>query len=467
MRIEAVTAFLYALKPRGIRFGLENTRLVLERLGRPQRSFRVVHVAGSNGKGSTCAFLEALLRRAGLRVGLFTSPHLIHYRERFRVDGRDAGDDELGELMDRLLVEGLEVPVAEVLAWLESSDSERRMEAASWYRERGEASQFTRLTFFECTTILAAMLFERAGVDVAIMEVGMGGRLDATNVLDPSVCAIVPIHLEHTAWLGSTLAAIAGEKAGIIKPGVPVVVSRQAPEAEAVFERVAAEQGAPLVRLGRDLEGSGTWRAARFRVAGQELGPFELGLAGAHQVDNAAVALGCLPFLGPPCWPLPAAEVGEALGAVVWAGRVERFREPGSERTWILDGAHNPDGVKTLCAVLPDVLAGGPYRLVFGVLGDKQVDGMLPPLLAGAAEVVLVQPEDARGRDPRSFAPLLSRPPRLLGSVAQALERLAAEPGPPVVATGSLTVVGEARRWLLARGARPARWVGNDGESPG
>ncbi len=467
MRIEAATAFLYALKPRGIRFGLESTRLALERLGRPQRRFRVVHVAGSNGKGSSCAFLEALLRRSGLRVGLYTSPHLVHFRERFRVDGREAADEELGALMDRLIEVGLGVPVAEVLGWLEAADVEARMAASTWYRERGAASQFTRLTFFECTTILAAMLFERAGVDVAIMEVGMGGRLDATNVFEPAVCAVAPIHLEHTAWLGDTLAKIAAEKAGIIKPGVPVVVSRQSPEADEVFVRVAAERGAPLQRLGREVDGAGTWRAARFRLPGLDLGPCGLGLAGDHQVDNAALALACLPHLGPPCWPLPERSLAEALREVSWPGRLERFLDPQAGCAWILDGAHNPDGVRVLCAALPGVLGGRPYRLLFGVLGDKAVGGMLPPLVEGASEVALVRPEDARGRDPRELLAGLARPARLLGSVSAALEALAGEPGPPVLVTGSLTVVGEARRWLLARGLRPVPWNGSDGGSGG
>jgi dihydrofolate synthase/folylpolyglutamate synthase len=466
MRIEEATAFLYALKPRGIRFGLENTRLVLERLGRPQRAFRVVHVAGSNGKGSTAAFVEALLLASGHRVGLYTSPHLVEFRERFRVDGREPEDALLGELMERLVEQGLEVPLAELLAWIRDSDAVGRMAAPSWYRARGDASQFTRLTFFECATILAALLFEAAGVEVAIMEVGMGGRLDATNVFQPSVCAIAPIHLEHTAWLGSTLEAIAGEKAGIIKPGVPVVVGRQAPAAAAVLARVAAERGAPLERLGSEFEGRGDFRAARFQVAGRELGPCGLGLVGPHQVDNAALALACLPHLGPPAWPATDALLARGLAGVRWAARLERFQDPAG-RIWILDGAHNPDGVEALRAALAEVLPGQPYRLVFGVLDDKAAAGMLPGLAAGACQVALVRPEDARGRDPTSLLELLASRPTYVGGLGGALEAFLCEDGPPVLVTGSLVLAGEARRWLLANGLKPAAWCASCGEPSG
>ncbi len=451
MQIEAVTAFLYSLKPRGIRFGLENTRLVLEQLGRPQDRFRTVHLAGSNGKGSTAAFLESVLRRTGLRVGLFTSPHLNHFRERFRVDGRTVADETIGAMTERLLADGLEEDPAEVNAWIEREDMIRRMESSSWYAERGDGSVFCRLTFFECTTVLALLLFEQAGVEVAVMETGMGGRLDATNVLEPRVSVITPIHLEHTTWLGDTIEAIAGEKAGIIKPGVPVVCSRQHPDARAVIERVAARKKSPVSWLGEDFEASGDWRRARFRVAGRTFGPVRLGLAGAHQLDNAALALGCMPHL---VWgsDTPESAVEDGLRLVAWPGRFERLGEQGQ---WILDGAHNPDGARVLAQTVREVLGDQPIRLVFGVLGDKEAVGMLSELVPLAEQVHLVRPLDARGRDPGELRDLIDRPIWIHESVPGALQALAGEPGGPVVLTGSLTVVGEARAWLIRAGFEP------------
>jgi dihydrofolate synthase/folylpolyglutamate synthase len=230
MRIQDATAFLYALKPRGIRFGLESTRQVLQRLGHPQKKLRVIHVAGSKGKGSTCAFIDEMLRAAGRRVGFFSSPHLERFGERFRIDGEPVADAAIEAAMDRLLRQGLELDPAEVERFVQNEDLVRRMHGARWYGERGSSSRFTPLTFFECTTVLSILLFVDAGVEFAVMETGMGGRLDATNVLVPEVCAILPIQLEHTRWLGDTLAQIAAQKAGIIKPGVPVVSARQAPE---------------------------------------------------------------------------------------------------------------------------------------------------------------------------------------------------------------------------------------------
>ncbi len=452
MHIDQATAFLYSLNPKGIRFGLENTRLVLEQLGRPQDAYRAIHLAGSNGKGSTAAFLESLALRGGVRVGLYTSPHLSHFRERFRVDGEPVGDEAIGRMTDRLLADGLEVDPAEVTDWLEREDVVRRMRSESWYTERGAGSDFCRLTFFECTTILAMLLFEQAGVDLAILETGMGGRLDATNVIVPEVSVITPIHLEHTAWLGDTLAAIAGEKAGIIKPGVPVICGRQHPEAREVIARVAREQGSRARWLGEDFEADGDWRAARFRIGSRELGPVRLGLAGGYQLDNAAVALACLPLMGAGLDALSDEALADGLGGVSWPGRFERFGPSGE---FVLDGAHNPDGIRALAGTLEQALPGQKVRVVFGVLGDKDAKPMIATLAGLAAEIHLVRPRDARGRDPAELIADLDFPARIHASASDALDALS-EAGPgTILATGSLTVVGEVREWLLDRGWTP------------
>ncbi len=460
MQIEHVTAFLYALKPKGIRFGLENTRLVLEKLGAFHRRLKVVHLAGSNGKGSTAAFLDAVLRRAGHRVGLYTSPHLNHFRERFRINGEPVSDSAVCEAAAVLFDQGLEVDPQEVVDWVEREGMLDKMGSETWYQLRGGASEFTRLTFFECTTILAVLLFARAGLDVTLMECGMGGRLDATNVLTPVVSVISPIHLEHTEWLGDTLAAIAGEKAGIVKPGVPVVCARQAEEAFQVIRDRAACLDAPLYSLGKDFEADGDWRSARFEVGGRTFGPVRLGLSGAYQVDNAAVALGCLPHLLEHGIRVDDRDVTAGLRGVVWPARFERF---GSSGEWILDAAHNPDGARALAGTIQDVFKGGRIRLVFGVLSDKQAGKMLDCLAPLAAQIDLVRSQDSRARDPETLLSLIPGPARVHSSVAAALGWLRQDPGEPVVVCGSLTVAGEARLWLEQAGASP--WSGRGEEA--
>ncbi|MBN2492943.1 MAG: bifunctional folylpolyglutamate synthase/dihydrofolate synthase [Deltaproteobacteria bacterium] len=451
MDIAEVTAFLYALKPSGIRFGLESTRLVLERLARPDRRFDAIHLAGSNGKGSTAAFLESILMKAGLRVGLYSSPHLVEFRERFRVDGQPVDDALVAEQAERMLLDGLELQPAEIALWLRRDRVIDRMQAQSWYRERGGASRFCGLTFFEASTVLACLIFARAGVELALMECGMGGRLDATNVLAPRLAVVTPVQLEHTAYLGDTLSAIAAEKAGIIKARTPTVCARQSHDARRVLEHLARERRAPFFLAGRDFAADGSWREARFRAGGERIGPVRLGLVGPHQLLNAETAVGCLPQLGWLAGRLGPERIARGLESASWPGRLERF---GARGEWILDGAHNPDGVRALVAALGDLLGGKKPIVVFGVLADKQVEPMLDALVPLASRLVLVRPADARGRDPAELAGHLARagaPFSLGGSVADALRGLHPVPGDScVVVTGSLTVVGEARAWLLA-----------------
>jgi dihydrofolate synthase/folylpolyglutamate synthase len=266
------------------------------------------------------------------------------------------------------------------------------------------------------------------------------------------VSVITPIHLEHSEVLGATLAAIAGEKAGIIKRQVPVVIARQAPEAQGVLERQALEVGAPLARMGTDFEADGGWRAARFRIGKERLGPVRLGLVGDHQVVNAAAALGCRPWLEKAGWRLPGAAVLEGLRSVCWPGRFECLGERGE---WILDGAHNPDGIRALAGTVRDVLEGQPVRLVFGVLKEKDVGGMLPQLLPLASEVHLVRSSDARAREPAELLPLAGPGVHVHSTMEAALAGLYNTPGPAILVTGSLTVAGQARAWLIDKGLRP------------
>jgi len=440
LRIDEVTAFLYALKPRGIRFGLENTRLVLEALGRPQDNFSVAHLAGSNGKGSTAAFLDRILRAHGLRVGLYTSPHLVNFRERFRVDGQPVSDERICDQMESFLRDGLDLVPEEVSAFVRGEGLVERMTPDRWYAERGASSRFSRLTFFECTTILAAMIFADLGVDVAIMETGMGGRLDATNVFEPKVCGITSIDLEHTAWLGEDLATIAGEKAGIIKQGVPVICAPQRAEALSVIEDEAEKRNAPFSLVGKDIQIKGSWSDADFLLANMHIKGLRLGLAGPHQIHNAAVALGCadaLISLRP-----EASRLG--LESVKWPGRFEQLG-PGGR--WVLDGAHNPGGCRVLASTWRQIHGDLKPCIVFGVLGDKQLEPMLTALSGLADDWWLVPSRDARGRAPEEYSNLIPSA-RLASSVGNALDAWWSSGAGPLLVCGSLGVVGEAKLWF-------------------
>ncbi len=326
------------------------------------------------------------------------------------------------------------------------------MSAENWYDQRGGADDLCRLTFFECTTILAVLIFAELGVDLAIMECGMGGRLDATNVFVPVLSMITPIHLEHTEWLGDTITAIASEKAAIIKKDIPVVCGRQVAEAAEVIVEQAAAVGAPLSMLSDDFDGWGDWQAACFRTPSRKLGPLRLGLAGVHQVDNAAMAVAGLDHLAKAGIEVSDQAAAQGLAEVNWPARFERF---GPQGEWIVDGAHNPDGVQALAAVTKDTFGNQPIKLVFGVLGEKDAGQMLSILEPLCERIELVFPQDARGRDPLTLKSYIKTTSSIHASVSAALDSLTAEPGSPVLIAGSLTIAGEARTWLEKRGICP------------
>ncbi len=391
MNYRDALAWLYGTQVFGIKLGLDNTRRLLSAMGGPQDHLRFLHVAGTNGKGSTCAMLESVLRADGLRCGLYTSPHLVDFRERIRIGEGLIGEDDAAEGLGRL-----------------------RNATAGWDHAP---------TFFELTTVLAAWWFAREGVDIVVWETGMGGRLDATNAVDPLVSVITPVGMDHEKWLGKTLPEIAGEKAGIIKPGVPVVSAPQPDPVRAVIESRAAAQDAPLTFVCEP------WRGGR------------LGLAGAHQRWNAAVALAALDAaaLAP-----DSASRAEGLASVAWPARFHRVGEH-----MVIDGAHNPEAALALVEAWREVFGNRVARLVFGALQDKDIAGLLRLLRQIADEVWLVPVDSERGADPGDL-----RPAALdagftqvhSGSVVDALA--AARAGDtPVLVAGSLFLAGE----VLAR----------------
>jgi dihydrofolate synthase/folylpolyglutamate synthase len=362
---------LYGLERRRDKLGLDGTRALLASLGDPQARFASVHVAGTNGKGSTCAIIERVLRAAGVRTGLFTSPHLVDFRERFRVNGRWADAAALSATLERL-----------------ASSPEGR--------DR---------TFFEVATALGFDWFATQRAEWSVIETGLGGRLDTTNVLVPRVCALTSIGLDHAEMLGGTHEQIAAEKAGILKPGVPVVSGVDHDAAATVIARVAREVGAPL-HIARDLVDVqpgqyGPW-GTRFSVTCEPWGTFQLQtvLRGAHQRENARVALAVLALLARAGLRVPLAAVRAGLAEVRWPGRLEP--SPVVRRLW-WDGAHNLDGLRRMAhAWRDDMGMEPPAAVVFAVARDKDARAMLQRLAAFAPEARLVL---TRTRSERSLAP--------------------------------------------------------------
>jgi len=352
--------WLYGLEQFGIKFGLENISTLVKALGHPERAFRSVHVAGTNGKGSVTAMVESVLRRAGYRSARYTSPHLVDLNERFFLGGRAVDSTTLERGLEK---------VRTIVADLRSS---------------GSLEVFP--TFFEVTTALAFELFRSADVEIAVCEVGLGGRLDATNVLAPDVCAITSIGLDHEKYLGTTLQQIAFEKAGIIKDGVPVVVGRLHPDARNTIAGVASVRHAPLVDAART----------------DDVENMAIGLRGDHQLQNAAVALKVIALLETKGFTIGREAIEEGFARVSWPGRLE-VRRMADGREVLLDAAHNPDGARALAAyVKTSPFAGAP--LVFAAMRDKDIDGILRALAPASGAVVMTRASSARAADPEHLA---------------------------------------------------------------
>ncbi|MDT8340178.1 MAG: Mur ligase family protein [Longimicrobiales bacterium] len=422
---------LFPPLPSGVHFGLERVRAALAELGDPHRTAPALHVGGTNGKGSVASTLASVLAASGHRVGLYTSPHLCSVTERFQLDGRPVSEPVLVSAADEIR----DVVVA------------------------------CGLTFFEAATVLAFHLFARAGVTWQVVEVGLGGRLDATNVLDPRVAVLTNVALDHADFLGPTLGAIAHEKAGILKSGVPAVTAEAGGEALAVFRARAEEVGAPLSVLDsvgdvRDVDVRED--RTRFSIEAPPWGllRLETPLVGAHQAVNAALAVRALALLPPPERPRREA-VAAGVAAVRWPGRDQIHRRDGVR--WLFDVAHNTAGVHSLADVLDRLELPGPVSALVGVLGDKEWDLMLPPLLARVDAAVLTQPPSApesRRWDPAEAAARARE--ALADSGSSALPPLQVEPdfdlalaaaargasGGTVLVTGSCHTVGDAMRLL-------------------
>lgn len=415
--------YLFGLRKHGIKLGLENPMKLLARFGNPQGSFKSVHVAGTNGKGSTAAALASMLRRAGLRTGLFTSPHLISFTERIRVDDAEITEEEVISLAQEI-------------------------------RARAEG---LNPTFFEVVTAMGFLHFKRKGVGWAVVETGMGGRLDATNVIEPEACIITSIGLDHREFLGEDIRDIAGEKAGIIKEGIPVVTVSHKPGVMAVVEKAARLRNAPLHVEGRDftfeIKGHGPFRTDfDYRSGGLRLEGLVLPLSGPYQALNASLAIRAFELVMGQC-PRPGEAVREGLRSLRWPGRLELAA---SDPPILIDGAHNPSAAAALALALrEDFLEGGEKMvLVMGIMADKDLKGVMAPLLPLAREVIFAAPGYARAAPPAVLARCaqeLGYRTKTAASVREAMD-MARAFGGLVVVTGSFYTIGEAKEVLGSTG---------------
>ncbi len=425
--------FLYELQIFGVKLGLENVFRLTALAGNPQNRLRFIHVAGTNGKGSTCAMLEGIYRAAGLRVGLFTSPHLVSFAERIQVDRRLIAEGEVARLVEQ-------------------------MRSLLQRRDFRHASP----PFFEVVTVMAMQYFAGQGCDLVIWETGLGGRLDATNIVTPLAAVITNIQLDHQKWLGETLPEIAREKAGIIKPGIPVLTTAADPAALEIIAQTARARHAPLTVV---------------PAGDAEIRDYEIGLSGEHQRTNAALALAVARGLRE-CIPVPDAAIRAGLKGVQWAGRLQKMERAGGQII-LLDGAHNPAGAQSLAAALPGMMppgaaAGPPPKggtpnslagmmppgaaaaegrpaLILGTMRDKDYAGICQILAPLAGKILLAPIGSARTADPELLAACCrAANPRAAvvpcDNLAAAFARAVGDKF--IVVTGSIHFIGEAMELL-------------------
>lgn len=384
MKFEEALDWLNDAQFTGIKLGLENTIRLLEAVGNPQERLRFIHVAGTNGKGSVCAMLDSCLRAAGYKTGLYTSPHLVDFRERIRVDGAM-------------------IPASETAAGL----TRLREATRNWEHKP---------TFFELATVLALDHFARSGCEVVVLETGMGGRLDSTNAVTPLVSVITPIAMDHMNWLGDTLSKIAAEKAGIIKQCVPVVSAPQQAAAAEVLKSKARETGSALRIVDKPAD-----------VA--------MALAGTHQLWNAAVAIAALEVS---CLNCPPAAIQKGLSSVKWPARFQRVGE-----RFVIDGAHNEHSAEALVSTWIEVFGNQKASIIFGALRDKEYANMLRLLEKIGHQFLFVPVQSERSEDPAHFKKSTDLPAAEFHDLPSAI-KAASETSFPVLITGSLFLAGEA-----------------------
>ena len=447
MNYEAAVRYLLSLgrelaaptQAAAAKFDLENITILAERLGRPDRAYPSAHIAGTNGKGSTAAFLESILRRAGFRTGLNTSPHLEKINERIRVNDEEISDDAFAETFTRIQALNEELLATGKLR--------------------------AHPTYFECVTAMAFEYFARARVEFGVFEVGLGGRLDATNILTPVVSVITRVDFDHENFLGHSLEEIAAEKAGILKPSVPVVVAEQRPEAMEVIRARARELWCPVIETSSAFRVEKEWMesgCSRARVVEVESGwSMELAprLPGKFQIQNSLNAVAAARYLQKRRYRISDEAIAQGIAEAVWPGRLEKVQ---SKPDVYLDGAHNPSAARELASFLEQNLIGRKIWLVFGALRDKAVDEISGVLFPHAAEVIFTQPRTTRAISVAQLAEITSHHaehftiiPEPEAALEYALDRAAADDA--VFVAGSLYLVGQLRYYWKNRAQVAAR----------
>jgi dihydrofolate synthase/folylpolyglutamate synthase len=416
--------YLYGLERFGMIFGLTQVEKILEAVGNPHQEVHSIHIGGTNGKGSTAAMMASILQKEGYRVGLYTSPHLIRFTERIKVNGKEIEKEEVAGL-------------------------------TGWMRERIEtASIADPFTFFDFTTAMALLHFQRKMVDLAVLEVGLGGRLDSTNVVDPLLSIVTNIAMDHEAQLGKTILKIAREKAGIIKKGRPFLTAATQPEVIRFFSKTCREKNAPFFRVGKDFRYFST-QNEDFHYEGlhRKLWSIRLHLKGSHQIVNAATALGTMEILEDLGYPVSTEAMLEGLREVEWPGRLELIST--SPRV-VLDGAHNPAGALALKESLPKAFQYDRLILLVGMMKDKDFASVLRLLAPLADRLILTRPNSGRAAPPGLLKKALGRN----GKKAETIEDLKEAIGRGLsmtgqedllCITGSLYTVGEARAFFRPR----------------
>lgn len=443
MNYNDTISYLYCLQKHGIKLGLDNTRKLLSLLGNPQKSFKAVHIAGTNGKGSASAMIASILKTAGFKAGLFTSPHMASFTERIRVNNIEITGDEVIGLTDE--IKGI-------------IDGRQELEVMQQHSELNP-------TFFEFVTAMAFLYFKRKGVKWAVIETGMGGRLDATNILMPEASVITNISHDHKEFLGNSLKEIAGEKAGIIKEGVSVVSASQEDEVMDVITKKATENKTGLFVFGRDFKSQPKkldMRGIVFDYEGKNrLEDLFVPLCGMHQMENASVAVRAIELLMDK-EPISYDSIRKGLADTSWPGRLELLKMD-ENYDILIDGAHNPDASLRLADSLKNYFL--PYyeriMLILGIMADKDIAGIMKPLLPLASEIIMAAPEYERAASPEK----LSEIARFFGynsitahSLKEAIDIAAgkamafSQSKDLIVITGSFYTIGDAKIALGNKG---------------
>jgi dihydrofolate synthase / folylpolyglutamate synthase len=415
------------------KFDLENITVLSERLRRPDRAYPSAHIAGTNGKGSTAAFLESILRHAGFRTGLNTSPHLERINERIRVSGQEINDRDFAETLT-----GIQSLIEELLA---------------------TGNLRAHPTYFECVTAMAFEYFARVHVDFGVFEVGMGGRLDATNILTPAISVITRVDFDHENFLGHSLREIAEEKAGILKHGIPVVLAAQQPEAREVILARAKKLGCPVIetplayRVDQQAMEDGCARARITETASSWSGELAPQLAGRFQLQNAINAVAAARTLSARGYRIPENAIEQGIAAAVWPGRLEKLQ---SRPDIYVDGAHNPGAARELAAFWEENFAGRKIFLLYGALRDKAVDEIAGVLFPRAAEVVFTEPRTSRAISAAQLSEIAAHHAAhslVIADAEQALDYLLSKAAlqDAVFVTGSLYLVGQLRHYWKQR----------------